>query len=207
MVSRRKSHQLPSTVTPRVSPTTTRVKAGRLSSASKLTPEDQMTSNNLSTQKVKLNEYKSEQRSNKICCWLTSDSELTATQTQLAQLKKLFDLYRNKGDLSISKHQELQNHIQTLQLELSTNSYLYQADLCAEQNNITSYQLYIKQAIQVIKKSSTEIDQKNKKIKELSDRIQEVKRTGKVSNFTNFIKPTDPHSIETESEPETDTTD
>ena len=42
-----------------------------LSSASKLTPEDQMTSNNLSTQKVKLNEYKSEQRSNKICCWLT----------------------------------------------------------------------------------------------------------------------------------------
>tara|TARA_R110001592_G_scaffold282102_2_gene549756 strand:- start:1080 stop:1841 length:762 start_codon:yes stop_codon:yes gene_type:complete len=177
-----------------------------LSSAAKLNFEDQMTTNNLSTQKLKLNEYKSKQRSNQVCCWLTSDTKLTATQTQLGQLKKLIDLYRNKGDLSLPKHQDLQNHIQKLQQEVSTNTYLYQADLCAEQNNITSYQLNIKQAIQVIKKSMIETSQKNQRIKELSDRIQEVKRTGKTSDFKNFIKPTEPHSIETEAEPETDIT-
>ena len=162
-----------------------------LTNAFKINPEDKMTINNLGSQKTKLNDYKEKHRSNELCCWFISDSELSATQSQLAQLNKLFDLYRNKGDLSFSKHQDLQSHIHKLQQDLTINSYLYQADLCAEQNNITSYQLYIKQAIQVIKKSANESNQKNQMIKELSERIQEVKRTGKTSNFKNFIKPTD----------------
>jgi len=169
-----------------------------LTSAYKLNSEDKMIINNLSTQKIKLNEYLGNQRPNQICCWFTSASELTATQTQLAQLNKLLDIYRNKGDLSFSKHQEFQSHILTIQQDLTINSYLYQADLFAEQNNITSYQLYIKQAIQVIKKSISETSHKNQRIKELSDRIQEVKRTGKIGEVKNFIKPMDDLAVEKE---------
>jgi hypothetical protein len=176
-----------------------------LSNAFKLNSEDQMIVNNLSTQKTKLNEYKDQHRSNELCCWFTSNSELSATQSQLAQLNKLLDLYRNKGDLSFSKHQDLQSHIHKLQHELTINSYLYQADICAEQNNITSYQLNIKQAIQVIKKSTTDSNQKNQNIKELSERIQEVKRTGKTSDFKNFIKPSADIAIEADQKADQET--
>ncbi len=175
-----------------------------LSSAYKLNPEDQMIINNLNTQKNKLKEYQKKQRSTQVCCWLSSDSELNTTLTQLGQLNKLFDLYRNKGDLSFTKHQELQKHLFHLQQEVSTNTYLYHADLFAEQNNITSYQLYIKQAIQVIKKSMLEANEKNQRIKELSDRIQEARRTGKVSDLESFIKPKD---VTLEKEQETDITE
>ena len=160
-----------------------------LSSAFALNSENPVLKNNLSTQKMKLNDYKENQRNNDITCWVTSDNELSSTQTQLSQINKLLDLYRNRGALNPSAHQELQSHVQTLLQTLSTNTYLYQADIYAEQNNITSYQLYIKQAIQVIKKSTIETNQKNQKIKELSDRIHEIKRTGKVSGLKNFIKP------------------
>lgn len=162
-----------------------------LTNAFKLNPQDKMIINNLNTQKIKLNEYQENQRSNQPCYWLASDSELLAIQTQLAHLNKLLDLYRNKGDLSFSKHQEFQNRIHTIQQDLSINSYLFQADLFAEQNNITSYQLFIKQAIQSIKKSTIETNHKNSRIKELSDRIQEVKRTGQIGDLKNLIKPVD----------------
>lgn len=160
-----------------------------LASALRINPDDPMIQANLVTQKNKLAEYKSGQRLNKVACWVTSDAELTTTTTQLGHLNRLLDLYRNKGDLSFAKHQEIQSHVQLIQQTLSINTYLYQADLLGEQNNITSYQLYIKQAIQVIKKSNMDTDEKNKRIKELSDRIQEVKRTGKVGDLENFIKP------------------
>ena len=168
-----------------------------LSSASRLNPADSLIQNNLMTQKSKLAEYKQNQRNNEVTCWVSSDAELTTTQTQLAQLNKLLDLYRNKGDLNFTRHQELQNHIHILQQNIATNTYLYQADLFAEQNNITSYQLYIKQAIQVIKKSHLDTNTKNQKIKELSERIQEVKRTGKTGDFKNFIKPDETNTTQT----------
>lgn len=160
-----------------------------LGNALKLNPDDQFLHQNLNSQKTKLIEYKENQRSNEVNCWLATDSELTATQSQLNQLNKLLDLYRNQGALSIAKHQQLISHIQKLKDDISTNSYLYQADLYGEQNNLTSYQLYIKQAIQSIKKTQMDGTLKNKRIKELSDRVQEVKRTGKTSHFENFIKP------------------
>lgn len=162
-----------------------------LTSASRLTPENKQLQNHLNTQQTKLNEFKSKQRPYEVNCWVTSDSELASLQSQISQLNKLLDLYRNKGDLKLAKHQELQSHIHKLQQELSTNSYLYQADCFAEENNITPYQLYIKQAIQAIKKSTIDNTLKNQKIKELSDRIQEVRRTGKASNLPNFIKKKD----------------
>lgn len=159
-----------------------------LTSASRLNPEDKQLQGNLVSQKNKLNEFKSKQRPFEACCWVTSDSELASLQSQLSQLNKLLDLYRNKGDLNFTKHQELQLQVNRLQQELSTNSYLYQADCFAVENNITPYQLYIKQAIQAIKKSNIETTAKNAKIKELSDRVNEVKRTGKANNLPYFIK-------------------
>lgn len=165
-------------------------------SAFSINTDDLSIQQNLKAQKVKLDEYKAHQRQNEVFPWLTTDAEHTATQSQLTQIQKLLDTYRNKGSLKINTHQELTNHIQQLKNQLSINSYLYQADLYGEQNNITSYQLYIKQAIQAIKKSNMDTDEKNKQIKQLSERIQDVKRTGKTTGYSNFVKPNEEISNE-----------
>jgi hypothetical protein len=160
-----------------------------LSKALKITPDDSMLAHNLKTQNTRLSEYKDKIRANKVCCWGNSDAELAQAQAQLGQLYKLLDLFRNRGDLSIAQHQNLQSHLKKLQLDFTANSYLYQADNFAEQDNLASYQLYIKQAIQVVKKSDIDTQQKNTRIKELSERINEAKQTGKVSHLAHFIKP------------------
>jgi ABC-type antimicrobial peptide transport system permease subunit len=167
-----------------------------LSKTLNLNPEDKITQNNLNTQKIKLNEYTQLQRHDEITCWLTTDAELSSTQSQLSYIDKLLDLYRNNGGLSVTKHQELKHHLNALQQKLSINTYLYQADTHGEQNNITLYQHYIKRAIHVIKKTSIEASQKIQKIKELSERIQEVKRTGRANELVNLIKPSETIAID-----------
>ena len=162
-----------------------------LTSAVRLNPDDKQLQSHLNTQSIKLNEYRDKQRHNEVCCWVTSDSELASLQSQIGQINKLLDLYRNKGDLNFARHQELQSQVHKLQQDLSINSYLYQADCFAEQNDITPYQLYIKQAIQTLKKSSIDAKLKNNRIKELSDRIQAVKTTGKANVLPSFIKKSD----------------
>tara|TARA_R110002167_G_scaffold81044_15_gene222197 strand:+ start:335 stop:1090 length:756 start_codon:yes stop_codon:yes gene_type:complete len=160
-----------------------------LSKALSLNPADKIIQGNLNIQKGKQSEFKQLKRSNEVTCWLTSDTELASTQSQLAYIEKLLDLYQNNGSLNATKNQELKHHLNVLRHNISINTYLYQADTSGEQNNITSYQLYIKRAMQAIKKSPTDHVQKNQKIKELSERIQEVKRTGRTSGLVNFIKP------------------
>ena len=161
-----------------------------LTMARKVSPDETLLTHNLKVQSGRLADYKNGKRDNAVLCWCGSDAELAQAQTQLGLIHKQLDLYRNRGDLSIAQHQHLQSHLRKLQLDLAANTYLYQADNYAEQDNMTSYQLYIKQAIQVIKKSDTPSDQKNIRIKELSECINEAKRTGKVNHKSNFIKPT-----------------
>lgn len=160
-----------------------------LSMAQRITPDDSMIAHNLKVQTGRLADYKSNKRDNSVFCWSASDAELAQAQSSLSQIHKQLDLYRNRGDLSIAQHQNLQSHLKKLQLDLAANTYLYQADNYAEQDNMASYQLYIKQAIQVIKKADIDGDKKNVRIRELSELINEVKRTGKVNHLTNFIKP------------------
>lgn len=172
------------------------VAVNTLSKVFTLNPDDKTMQASLNTQKTKLNEYKQHQRNNEITCWLASDAALIATQSQLTRIEKLLDLYRNKGEFSETKHLQLKHHLNALREQLSENTFLYQADIFGEQNNITSYQLYLKRAIQVIKKSNVESTQKIQKIKQLSDRIQEVRNTGKANNFTNLIKPSESTALD-----------
>ncbi len=159
-----------------------------LKKAQKITPADKMIQHNLSTQAARLAGFNQKKREQPPVCWSTSDAELVHYQTQISQLAKQLDIYRNRGDLSIALHQEMQTHLQKLQFDFTLNSLLYQADTFAEQNNITSYQLYIKQAIQTIRKSGMSDVEKNARIKELSERINTVKETGRTAQLTPFIK-------------------
>ncbi len=159
-----------------------------LKKAQKITPADKMIQHNLSTQAARLDEFNHNKREQPVVCWSTSDAELVHYQTRISQLSKLLDIYRNRGDLSIAEHQAMQTQLKELQFKFTHNSLLYQADTFAEQNNITSYQLYIKQAIQTIRKSDMADDEKNTRIKELSERINSVKETGRTEQLPPFIK-------------------
>lgn len=166
-----------------------------LSKAHKLTPNDSMLAHNLKIQEEKLSQFKQNIRENQIVRWANSDNELAQIQGQLVQVEKLLDLSRNRGEINIATNQFLHAHLSMLKLEISANSYLFQADHFAEQQNLTSYQLYIKQAIQVIKKSNIDARQKNTRIKELSDRITTALSAGSTKQHINFIKPQEVNEI------------
>ena len=51
------------------------------------------------------------------------------------------------------------------------------------------YQMHVKQALELLKKTSMKGDEKNSRIRQLSELLNEVKRTNRVSSDTNLIKP------------------
>jgi len=165
------------------------VSVNNLTAATRLAPNDELLIHNLQTQQNLHQLFKDETRNFEVTCYTTNDNELNQTISQLGQLSKLLDIYKNKNSLSLSKHQALQNHLQALKVHLTINSHLYQADCFAEEDNPTMYQMHIKQALEVLKKSAIEPKTKNQGIKHLSERYNDVKRTNKVVSDKNLIKP------------------
>ncbi len=160
-----------------------------LNAAHQLAPDDPLILSHLNIQETKLLDIKGGQRGNSVACYVTSDIELTQAQSQIGQISKLLDIYRNKGALTAAKCQELQIHLQTLKVELNINSNLYQADSFAEEGDMTMYQMHIKQALDLLKKASIDNDKKNARIRELSTLLTEAKRTNRVAGEGNLIKP------------------
>ncbi len=160
-----------------------------LKKAFELAPEDPLITNNLAIQQDRLNSYKAGQRSNKVKCYMRNDTELGQAQSQLGQIGKLIDIFRNKGLIPSANATTLHEHLQHLKEELNINSNLYQADCFAEDGDLTMYQMHIKQALDSIKRSSLDNDTKNKRIKELSDVLSEIRRTNRILEDKTFIKP------------------
>jgi len=152
-----------------------------LQSAHNLSLQDQTIIDNLHIQKLRLQEFKDEQRENEVQDFLATESELSQSQLQLSQITKLIDIYRNRGELSIEKSQTFSTHLKKLRLDLTVNSHLHQAQCCGDKNDISMAQMHIKQAREVIKSASLEQDEKNKRIKNLTDLLNIVKKTNKVA--------------------------
>jgi hypothetical protein len=160
-----------------------------LKKAYQLAPEDPLIKNHLQIQQSRLQSYKDGQRDNTIARYVTSDTELTQSQSQIGQISKLIDIYRNKGQLTTGKAQELQAHLQTVKVDLNINSNLYQADTFAEEGDITMYQMHVKQALEILKKTPVENKAKNARIRQLSELLKEAKRTNKIAGNKSLIKP------------------
>jgi len=145
-----------------------------------LSPKDHIISDNLRIQKQRLSEFKENKRDNQVIEFLETETELNQSKLQIGQISKLLDIYRNRGELSIDKSTTFNAHLKSLKLDLMINSHMNQARKCAERNDVMTYQMHIKQAREVVKKSTLEESEKNQKIKELTDILNEVKKTNKV---------------------------
>ena len=148
--------------------------------ANNLSPQDQIISDNLSIQKQRLIEFKENKRDIPVIEFLETETELNQLKLQIGQISKQLNIYRNRGELSIDKINTFNTHLKELTLELTINSHMNQARKCGERNDIAMYQMHIKQAREVVKKSAIEESEKNKRIKELTDILNEVKKTNKV---------------------------
>jgi hypothetical protein len=136
--------------------------------ANNLSPQDSIISDNLRIQKQQLNNFKENKRENEVIEFYETETELNQLKSEIGQIEKLLDIYRNRGELSVDKNNALQKHLNKVNIELTSNSYMNQARICGEQNNITMYQMHIKQAREVVKKSTLDESDKNKRIKELT---------------------------------------
>lgn len=165
------------------------VAVSSLSAAYQLAPDDPLIVNNLKIQRDRLEFYKTGKRQNKIMCYMINDTELAQSQSHLSQLSKLLDIFRNKGLITAASCSEFQLHIETLKVELNINSNLYQADSFAEEGDITMYTMHLKQAIDQLKKSNIDNKIKNQRIRQLSELLNDVKRTNQVVEGQSLIKP------------------
>jgi len=163
-----------------------------LNGAHSLAPDDPLITSSYQTQATRLQQFKTATRENDVSCFTTNDAELNQAMSQLSQLSKILDIYKNKGTIAVAKHQELSNHIQTLRVDLDINSNLFQADNFAANGDITMYQMHLKQALEVLKRSTIESTEKNERIKYLSCMLTEVKKTNTVISDQKLLKPTEP---------------
>lgn len=152
--------------------------------ANSLAPHDRIVSDNLRIQKQQLNQYKSNERGKPVIEFFETETELSQLKSQLGQIGKLLEIYANKGQLPLNKSNEYQAHLSKINIELTINSHMNQAKICADNDNITMYQMHIKQARDIIKKSSLEESDKNQRIKELTALLNEAKKTNKVATPT-----------------------
>ena len=151
-----------------------------LQAAQTLAPADSYIASNYQSQNSRLQLFKSGHRENDVKCYSTNDTELNQAMNLILQLNKHLDIYRNRGILSIEKFQEFTLHLQAIKIDLDINSHLFQADSFAEENNITMYQMHLKQALAALKRSPIENNEKHARIKYLSNKLIEVKKTNKV---------------------------
>lgn len=148
-----------------------------------LMPEEQSLKRSYHREKNILEGYQNNQREHSVQKHLNSNTELNNAKQQLLKLKKFLDILQNQQSLSKSKASDLNTYISHLMLELEVNSHIYQARQFGEQKDMVMYQLHIKQARDILKKSSLEIKNKNERIKQLTDVLNEVKKTNKVVDF------------------------
>jgi len=152
-----------------------------LKKASHIAPEDPEVLNLLKRETLRMQSYAQEQRSEEIQLAEESDEALKSTHMRLSQVSKALDILSNKGKISPADHQAYKTHIRTLQLNIDVASHREQAQAYAQRGDIVLYQTHLKQARDALSKSKLEFDGKLEQIKELSDKIAEVKRTNKVT--------------------------
>jgi hypothetical protein len=165
--------------------------------ANNLSPHDPIISGNLRIQKQQLNNFKEYKRENQVIEFFESETELNQLKSQTGQIDKVIDIYRNRGELSLDKSNAFHEHLKKVNLELTINSHMNEARKCGEKNNMTMYQMHIKQVREIVKKSSLDENDKNKRIKELTEILNEVKRTNKVV-ADNTVKPAEETENKTE---------
>lgn len=150
-----------------------------LLSAVDLFPDESNMNSLLQSETARLAMFKEKKRDEEVRDYCTSDTELNQTRTQLGVANKIIDIFFNRHDISKAKKEELQTHIKHLTLNVEVNSNLHQANKYVEQNDVVMFQIYVKQAMKVLKKTSIEFDNKNARIKQLSDTLKESKSTNK----------------------------
>ena len=148
--------------------------------ANSLSPTDQIISDNLRIQNQRLSELKEKKREEPAVEFFETETELNQLKSQIAQISKLLEIYRNRGELSIDKSNTYNAHLKKISFELTVNSHMNQARKCGERDDVATYQMHLKQARDLIKKSEMEENEKNKRIKELTDILNEVKKTNKI---------------------------
>jgi len=151
-----------------------------LQAAHNLSPQDPALASHLNKQKNLMTRYQAGERNCDIQTHVTTDAELSQAQFQLTQISKMVEIHQNRGELQLHTCRELVDYIKNLKLNLDINTHMHQARRYGENNDISMYQMHIKLARDVLKKSPLDIDNKTERIKELSEILKEVKRTNKV---------------------------
>ncbi len=155
-----------------------------LKTASDIVPQDTELRDRLAKSATNLAMYKGGSRANEIQYYVLSDNELTELHSQLGQACKFIDICKNRGIINLSQHAKIITHLQHIKLEVDINSHVVQANQCALDGDMVSYQLHLKQAKETLSRSKLNIPDKLARVKRLSEVLNDIKRTNKVVDLS-----------------------
>lgn len=145
-----------------------------------IVPSDEEIRAQVASENKTLKQYLEGIRQGAINQIMTSEDELKVAKQTLARLSKHLDISRNAGTLSAAQHQRLLRRTQALSALIEVASHEHQAQQCADKGDIVLYQTHLKQARDALKKSPVEDEEKNARIKALTETLNEVKRTNQI---------------------------
>ena len=145
-----------------------------------LASDDPKIASELIKEQNNLMAFKEGKRQTKVSLVETSNEDLTSTKMQLGRISKQLDIFRNKGLVSSDKCDGLKEHIRKIQVCLDVESHKAQANHYALENDVALNLNHLQQARDALTKSSVQFDEKQAQIKELTDMINEIRKTNKV---------------------------
>ncbi|TNC80655.1 MAG: hypothetical protein C9356_13130 [Oleiphilus sp.] len=145
-----------------------------------IVPMDAQTRALASSENQRLKQFKEGKRQTEIDQVMTTEEDLKISKQTLARISKHLDISRNAGHLSASVHQRLHRHTLALSLLIEVASHEHQAAQCADKGDIVLYQTHLKQAREALKKAPIDEEEKNTRIRVLTETLNEIKRTNRI---------------------------
>lgn len=144
-------------------------------------PDDQQMQRRTDVENALLQQIMQQQRNKPLAQVMESDEELSQAKKNLSSIAKHLDLSRNSGTLSPASHQNFTVHIKNIGLLIDVESHQHQAQLFAEQGDVVLYLTHLKQARDALRKAPIESEEKNHRIRQLTEVLNETKRTNKIT--------------------------
>lgn len=148
-------------------------------------PDDFEARTSLPGAKSALNDYQQGQRSVELNQEIEDTEQHKRTMTQLSAMTKTLDLIMNRGEISAEKRNELGEHLKFIRLQVDVKSHRKQAQIFAEQGERILHHKHLKRARDTLTKSSIQFEGKNELIKELTEELNELKRSNNLASNRN----------------------
>ena len=107
---------------------------------------------------------------------VTSDRVLSASLRTLNEIGQLLQRFKVRGNITAPAYEEYLQHLQELSLNIELDSHLHFAEQLAKDNENRKAITHFKQAREALKRTRFELPNKNERIREITQKVEELQK-------------------------------